>query len=54
MLGPRQATGVYEIPFGAARSNVLPLESKPVHLEPISVEPIALKEPQAEKKTQAK
>lgn len=49
-----EATGVYEIPFAAARSNVLPLESKPVHLEPVTVEPIALQEPQAEKKTQAK
>lgn len=48
-----EATGVYEIPFAAARSNVLPLESKPVHLEPVTVEPIALQEPQAEKKTQA-
>jgi hypothetical protein len=49
-----EATGVYEIPFGAARSNVVPLESKPIHLEPITVEPIALQEPQTEKKTQAK
>jgi hypothetical protein len=49
-----EATGVYEIPFGAARSNVVPLESKPIHLEPITVEPIALEELQAEKKTQAK
>jgi hypothetical protein len=49
-----EATGVYVIPFGAARPNVVPLESKAVHLEPITVEPIAKDAPQTEKKTKAK
>jgi hypothetical protein len=49
-----EATGVYEIPFGAARSNVVPLETKAIHLEAVTVEPIALEKQQAEKKTQAK
>jgi hypothetical protein len=49
-----EATGVYVIPFGAARPNVVPLESKAVHLEPITVEPIAKEAPQTEKKTKAK
>jgi hypothetical protein len=49
-----EATGVYLIPFGVARPNVVPLESKAVHLEPISVEPLVKEEPQVEKKTKAK
>jgi hypothetical protein len=49
-----EATGVYLIPFGAAQSNVVPLESKAVHLEPISVEPLVNEESQGEKKTKAK
>ena len=49
-----EATGVYVIPFGAARPNVVPLESKAVHLDPITVEPIAKEAPQTEKKTKAK
>jgi hypothetical protein len=49
-----EATGVYVIPLGAARPNVVPLESKAVHLEPVTVEPIAKEAPQTEKKTKAK
>jgi hypothetical protein len=49
-----EATGVYVIPFGAARPNVVPLESKAIHLAPVTVEPITKEEPQAKKKTQAK
>ena len=47
-----EATGVYVIPFGAARPNVVRLESKAVHLEPVVVEPLAKDE--VEKKTEAK
>jgi hypothetical protein len=49
-----EATGVYVIPFGAARPNVVPLESKAIHLAPVTVEPITKEEPHAKKKTQAK
>jgi hypothetical protein len=47
-----EATGVYVIPFGTARPNVVPIEPKAVHLEPVVVEPLAKEE--AEKKTKAK
>lgn len=49
-----EATGVYLIPFGAVRPNVVPLESKAIHLEPIIVEAITKEEPQIEKKTKAR
>jgi hypothetical protein len=35
-----EATGVYVIPFGAARSKVSPLAAKPINIEAPSVEPL--------------